>query len=74
MRPGEKAKVVCPGVLDKGGNIDQYVDNSSSWVHTYTDMTYEIQLMACAEKFKPKKPSRIAYPLVPGKCMYILSE
>jgi FKBP-type peptidyl-prolyl cis-trans isomerase len=35
MKPGEVSMITCPGILDQGGNIDQYIDSSSAWLPTY---------------------------------------
>lgn len=74
MKPGQISAVFCPGTLDKGGNINQYPDVGSSWIPTYTDMKYEIEVLGCDPKIEVPKPSRPPYELINGKCFYLLSE
>jgi len=50
MRQGEVIHVNCPGDLDKGGNINQYEHFGDAWIHTYSDMLYEIEMVECAYK------------------------
>lgn len=47
MRAFGKAKVFCPGELDRGGNQNQYGQYGSGWVPANSDMTYELEVLEC---------------------------
>lgn len=74
MRPGQISAVYCPGVQDKGGNINQYPDSGDAWIPIYTDIRYEIEVVDCDTKIEIPRPSRPQNKLVDGKCFYLLSE
>jgi hypothetical protein len=75
IRQGEQATVTCPGDLDKGGVEDQYIhDNTASWIPTYSDMRYEFDVLECGLNPPKLRPAIYDEPLVPGKCMYIVSS
>lgn len=57
MRPGETSTISCPGILDQGGNINQFIGESSAWLPTYQDMQYKIRVIGCDPKITiPKSP------------------
>lgn len=73
MKAFGKAKIFCPGGLDRGGNVNQYGQYGSGWVHTNSDMTYEIDVLECGINPPSLQDEHAVKPMRSGECFYIVS-
>ena len=74
MHPGEIANVFCPEELDMGGTKNLYTDFGAEWVPVHTDMNYVFEVNSCDVTYAEPKPEKVAGPLEPGRCIYLLAQ